>query len=393
MKRVGGLAIRYESFGGIIATEDPPALTFADRDYVRGLTGEDPPIWVKKDSGRLSAPVEAHYAVTRSCTLGCPGCYMASVAGADRGAAGTESFEGAKKIIDQLAGMGVFHVALGGGESFLLPWFTELARHARARGMVPNVTTSGLAFDEEKFDECRVFGQVNVSLDGIGGMYAHTRPGGSFEAADGALIKLGEKGIRRGINCVITRENFDSLESIVAYARNLGLADIEFLRYKPAGRGRERYLDMRLTSAQARALLPLMKKLCRKYRVGIKLDCSFTPFICHHRPPKKLLEFFAIMGCDAGNWLIGVSPAGMVSPCSFVEGEEFDVGKLGEKWGEDDTFSLYRNWDRETKTACARCDYLSICRGGCHAVAKFVTGSLLEPDPECPFIRGGWFLT
>ncbi|MBP7585371.1 MAG: SPASM domain-containing protein, partial [Spirochaetes bacterium] len=92
--------------------------------------------------------------------------------------------------------------------------------------------------------------------------------------------------------------------------------------------------------------------------------------------------------CDAGNWLIGVSPSGMVSPCSFVEGDEFAVGELPGKWKDDTTFSVYRDWDRDTKSACARCDYVSICKGGCHAVANFVTGSSLEPDPECPMIAG-----
>lgn len=386
MQRVGGLTVRYESFGGIIATEDPPGLAFADRDFVRNITGNESPLWSGRELRTLTAPVEAHYAITRSCTIGCPGCYMASVSGETPPVG--ENLEHAKKIIDTLSGMGVFHVALGGGESFLVPWFIELARYARASRMVPNVTTSGLAFTDTLLEECRIFGQVNVSMDGIGDIYSRTRPGGSFEEADGALRKLGEKGVRRGINCVITRENFNSLEDIVSYARRMGLADIEFLRYKPAGRGKELYRDMRLTPSQARDLLPVMKRLSRKYRVSLKLDCSFTPFICHHRPAKKVLEFFAIMGCDAGNWLIGVSPAGMVSPCSFVEGDVCAVSELPGIWKDDTTFSVYRDWDRETKTACARCDYVSICKGGCHAVAKFVTGSSLEPDPECPFIAG-----
>lgn len=387
MLRRGKLLIRHETFGGIIATEDPPALAFADRDYIRGLDGGESPLWDGGPGGHLSAPVEAHYAVTRRCTLGCPGCYMGS--GDREGRRDGESLEGAKRIVDVLADMGVFHAALGGGESFLVPWFTELARYARGRGVVPNVTTSGLAFTERLYGECDVFGQVNVSMDGTGDLYGHTRPGGSFEEADGALRKLGEKGIRRGINCVITRHNYSRLESIVAYARKLGLADIEFLRYKPAGRGKEQYRDMRLTPGQAVDLLPVLKKLSRRYRVGIKLDCSFTPFICHHRPPKRVLEFFAIMGCDAGNWLVGVSPEGGVSPCSFVECDELDMGELREKWGDDTTFSLYRNWDRETKTPCARCDYVALCKGGCHAVAHHCTGTSLEPDPECPIIVRG----
>jgi len=387
MVRKGNLAVRYENFGGIIATEDPPALIFADRDYVRSLTGEEAPVWSGSASSILSAPVEAHFAVTRHCTVGCPGCYMASAPLAEGSEDG--GLEKAKGIVDILAGMGVFHVALGGGESFAVPWFLDLARYARGRGLVPNVTTSGLAFTEDILDGCDVFGQVNVSMDGMGDAYRITRPGGSFEEADGAMVQLGERGLRRGINCVITRHNFASLERIVRYAKERGLTDIEFLRYKPAGRGGGHYAGMRLTAEQGVELYPLLKKLSRKYRLGLKLDCSFTPFICRHRPSKKVLDFFAIMGCDAGNWLIGVDPDGTVSPCSFVEGEDVEISALARRWSDDGTFSLYRRWHLETKTPCARCEYLGICRGGCHAVARFVTGSSLEPDPECPFIVEG----
>ena len=35
---------------------------------------------------------------------------------------------------------------------------------------------------------------------------------------------------------------------------------------------------------------------------------------------------------------------------------------------------------------CRYCSYLEICRGGCRAVAAFVTGSTEVPDPECPFV-------
>ena len=54
-----------------------------------------------------------------------------------------------EKAVDELAARGVFHLALGGGESALLPWLGDVARHARQQGLVPNLTTSGLYGDEE----------------------------------------------------------------------------------------------------------------------------------------------------------------------------------------------------------------------------------------------------
>ena len=72
----------------------------------------------------------------------------------------------------------MFHLALGGGESALLPWLGEVAEHARARGLVPNLTTSGLYGDaelERLVGWAPLFGQINVSIDGVGEDYARVR--------------------------------------------------------------------------------------------------------------------------------------------------------------------------------------------------------------------------
>ncbi|MCP4135617.1 MAG: radical SAM protein, partial [bacterium] len=380
------MKIRYEIFGGIIATEDPPACVFVDRDYLLNLDGKSSPRWEQEDSSILSAPIEAHYAISNYCSAGCTGCYMGSEQKQELLLNDEASFERAKEIARTLAEMNIFHVALGGGESFAVPWFLELAAYFRSLGIVPNVTTNGYHISDEIAAKCSVFGQVNVSLDTVGTGQSGAREKGSFEKADRAITALKKQGIRTGINCVISRANFNSLNEIIAYAKQKKLVDIEFLRFKPAGRGKDIYRQMALTQDQAIALFPRLKKLARKYRVGLKLDCSFTPFICYHKPSKKALEFFSILGCDAGNWLIGVSPEGMASPCSFVENMDVDIKTLQEQWDNKETFSEPRFWDRNTDSVCKSCEYVSICKGGCHAVSRFVTGSFSDPDPECPVV-------
>ncbi|MBI3782687.1 MAG: SPASM domain-containing protein [Deltaproteobacteria bacterium] len=36
---------------------------------------------------------------------------------------------------------------------------------------------------------------------------------------------------------------------------------------------------------------------------------------------------------------------------------------------------------------CRSCAYLTTCRGGCRAVALFLTGRNDAPDPECPRVE------
>ncbi len=380
------LKIRYESFGGIISTENPPALVFGDKKLIKSIDSEESDLWKSKDDGVLSGPIEAHYAITNYCNANCPGCYMGSGNITENGSE-EEQLAKAIDIAKSLSEMKIFHVALGGGESFLVPWFFKLAAMFREQGIIPNVTTNGYEIDDKMAESCRVFGQVNVSIDGIGDMYDHTRTKGKFHLADSALKTLKKHNIRMGINCVISRKNYDYLEDIISYAKDVGVVDIEFLRFKPTGRGKDIFHEMTLSEEQGVELFPKLKKLSRKYKIGLKLDCSFTPFICYHKPSKKHLEYFAILGCDAGNWLIGVSPDGTASPCSFIEGSDIELNKLKKTWEDGDTFKEFRFWQKDNQTACKDCKYIDICKGGCHAVSHFLTGSYSEPDPECPILR------
>ncbi|MCM2359963.1 MAG: radical SAM protein, partial [Geobacteraceae bacterium] len=154
---------RMESFGGILALEDPPMLVHVDRNFMRGLGHGPSPLWEGPESSLLSAPLEVHFSVTNACTLRCRHCYMDS-GERDAGELSAEAF---RKVVDLLAGMGVFHMALGGGEALERPDLFELASYVRSRGIVPNLTTNGLLMTREAAAKCRIFGQVNVSIDGV----------------------------------------------------------------------------------------------------------------------------------------------------------------------------------------------------------------------------------
>ncbi len=132
---------RFENFGGIIASQAPPFLAFVDRDYMRQLGLGDSPLWDTEDEsvGLLSAPTEVHFAITNKCSLKCPHCYMAA-GQKDEKEMDTDSF---KRALDVLAQMKVFHIALGGGEAMERDDLFEIAKYAKQKGLVPNLTVSG----------------------------------------------------------------------------------------------------------------------------------------------------------------------------------------------------------------------------------------------------------
>ena len=112
------------------------------------------------------------------------------------------------------------------------------------------------------------------------------------------------------------------LEEVMALAQKHKLQDVEFLRYKPWGRGKNNYNSMRLTNNQYKKIFPLLRKLSQKYKVTAKVDCSFIPMMCYHQPDKERMEQFAVYGCEAGNVLLGIRSDGTFSGCSFLENNE-----------------------------------------------------------------------
>ncbi len=406
---------RFERFGAIFQLTAPRALVFTDRDFARRALRlrRDPPEWSAEAPAAapasapttepasdptidptfgdhlLSAPFEAHLQLTNRCAAGCQGCYTGA---SPQGAPAEWGLVEWKLALDELARRGVFHVALGGGESASLPWLGELAEHAHTLGIVPNLTTSGLEGLERLLEISELFGQINVSLDGVGDVYRQVRGFDGFAAADRAVRALRARKRDVGINVVVTRQSFPHLDEVFTYARVQRLSEVELLRYKPAGRGSRGYEALRCTDEQHRAFFPAITAAARRHRLRLKVDCSYTPMVAHHQPDPALLAQLVVYGCSGGDFLIGAKPGGQLTACSFAappppldeaHGERRPtVLDLGAYWSDPSAFAPFRSW-RAAAEPCASCTYLQLCRGGCRVVAAH-TGSAADPDPECP---------
>lgn len=370
---------RRESFGAIVALEDPPALAWIDHDLARqiGVPGDRD---ARADKPWLSAPTEAHLMLTNRCPAGCPGCYTG--AEPDEADAPTGAW---KKVLDDLAAMGVFHVALGGGESLLRDDLFDIAEHARARGLVPNLTTSGIGMTRALAERCRVFGQVNVSLDGLGDVYAASRGYDGAGRALRALRLLTAAGVESGVNFVLSTLTWDHLEDTIRAVGECGGNEVEILRFKPAGRGRDVYEQYRLPPETAARLMDRLLELGERYPdVVVKIDCSLVPLLCAGGPDPAALERFGIFGCEAAHALSAVTHELEAIPCSFLPDAGIDAARLRADWDDDPTFGRYRHHHELAPEPCSSCAYRTMCKGGCRAVAAHLTGDPFAPDPECP---------
>jgi radical SAM protein with 4Fe4S-binding SPASM domain len=366
-----GEIVRPEPFGGTIAFRKPEMLVLVDHRWLgsaRKEAGFDP-----------AAPFEAHLTLSNRCDMGCQGCYIDS--GPEREELDVETWE---RIIEKLASLGVYHLALGGGE--LLSWdvLISLAHKARKLGMTPNLSTSGRNLTPAVAKRLSVFERIHLSLDGIEAAYAGVRGHEGFVPALMSLKILKAYHRRVGVNCVVARSNADDLEPLFRLLRGLGVRDLELLRFKPAGRGAAVFDRMNLTPRQAAEVFPRVLELCRRYRLRVRMDCSFTPMVCAAGYSPEMLSKMGLAGCVAGSWLVSVDPGGRLGGCSF------DTASSSLTWrdlGSDGLKRPYRDWIHNAPEPCASCRFLQVCRGGCHVVARHVSGSFQAPDPGCPIVQ------
>ncbi len=377
--------VRREAFGAIVAVNDPPALVSVDAESAQSLLdrgareiggGTSP-------AGALSAPTEAHIAVTDRCPVACDGCYLD--AGPHRASPDPTATDLARDL-DTLQAMGVFEVALGGGEVLVREDLAALIASIRARGMVPNLTTSGLGLTTGMAAALAPHvGQVNVSLDGVDETYAAVRGWDGTRVALRAIATLRDAGIRVGVNTVLSRKNVHALEAIGDAIAALGVSEWQWVRFKPAGRGVDTYAEHALSQADGLSLWPRLLDIEARTGLIMRVDCALVPFLAAHGPTADALARLGVNGCVGGESLWARGANGHWAPCSFAHASSVEDDRpLTERWQSDDVLDAWRARAAAPPAPCDTCDHQRVCRGGCRIVAGHVTGDTLAPDPECP---------
>jgi len=82
--------------------------------------------------------------------------------------------------------------------------------------------------------------------------------------------------------------------------------------------------------------------------------------------------------------LLGIRSNGQVSGCSFLKSSGLSVFDLASGPSSQGHFEKIASWVQKAPEPCKSCNYLDICKGGCHAVSEYVTGDFKNPDPDCP---------
>lgn len=367
--------VRFEHFGGIIATEEPATLLWVDRDYLRTRGFDGGAVWEGPDPGCLSGSVEVEIAITTRCNLGCPCCYTS----AGRGGWDVDLKE-VERFLHAAARAGAFHVAFGGGEPLLHPDLLPMGRIARERGMLPSLTTNGRLVTPKWAKQAKgLFSRVNVSIDLPGGPRDPVMPLNESLVAVRTLV---DAGIVCGCNLILTEGIMPQLDRAFSEVSKAGADSLMVLRAKPSGRGRGVHEKMRLSPETQATLIPRLLELSEEHSLPFHLDCAFAPLLMTSPVLRQRLEDLGAYGCIAGDLLATVDIDGFVHPCSHLDVTVGRVEDLPSLWTDKSVWSAFRDRDSRLTGKCSMCGVRDLCRGGCAVVNAHYGFGLDQPDPE-----------
>jgi MoaA/NifB/PqqE/SkfB family radical SAM enzyme len=255
------------------------------------------------DNRLMSVLLELTYA----CNLNCTFCYN------DLSLGGKPlSLAQYRELLDDLASLGVLHLALTGGEPLAHPHFFDIATHARSLGFVIRLKTNGHALKEtvarrirEEVDpflvEVSVHGAIAETHD------RQTRVRGSFERLVGNIRTMKALGLRVKANSVLTRWNEDEIEDLFALCNELDVAFQIDPEVKPKDDGDQSTLAIQASAAGL-----------ARYRRAVEARVNRDPKVAQEPSPamaRKAIMTGTDKHCGAGSNSIAVDPYGRVLPC------------------------------------------------------------------------------
>ncbi len=329
----------------------------------------------------LAAPICLTWELTYGCNLSCVHCLSSS------GLRDPDELTTAEamRLVDELAGMNVFYVNIGGGEPTLRPDFVELVEYAVARKVGVKFSTNGTTMTPGRARRFAAMDYVDiqVSLDGASPETNDpVRGEGTFSTAVRAMAHLAEASFGPfKLSVVVTRRNAGELDEMLALAGRFG-AELRVTRLRPSGRGAAVWHELRPTSDQQRGVYEFLTS-----NPSVLTGDSFF-----HLGPLGAQALPGLNLCGAGRVVCLVDPVGDVYACPFVMHPDFRAGSIRQPggfaavWRQSELFAGLREPSRGGP--CNACGAFGTCHGGCMA-AKFFTGLPLDgPDPECVLGHG-----
>ena len=290
-----------------------------------------------------------------------------------------------KKVLSELAEIGVLQVHFSGGEPTARKDLVELVQHASDVGLYTNLITSAVLLTRDKLAALADAGLCHVQISFQGNEPTLADRVAGFKNAHAKKLEVArwtrELDLPLTVNAVMHRQNLHQLADIIA--------DGGRSRRRPA-RGRQCAV-LRLgaeeprradADARRRSTRPAASSRRRATRLKGMLAIDYVVPDYYALRPKKCMGGW-------GRQFFNISPAGKVLPCHAAEtitGLDFESVRSNHSiawiWQNSDAFNRYRGtgWMPEP---CQSCAFKEIDFGGCRCQAFALTGDAGNTDPAC----------
>lgn len=261
-----------------------------------------------KKGKALGAPVSLFFEPTDICNLRCPLCATGS--GSLAREKGILTYENFNILLGKFPSNIKSLYLWGQGEPFLAPDFIAMASRASEKGIKVFVSTNGHYLDDVSgIIESDIY-KLIVSLDGVTEeKYNFYRKGGDFNKVVNGIKALSELKKIAGagpiieIQCLITKENADDLDSFRKFAFLIGADKVVFKTLQAA------------SMPHGEDFLPD--------------NPGFTRYIRNENSALKVKKhFFMSRNCLRVYYSAQIDWQGNVLPCCFDKNSEFIMGNL-----------------------------------------------------------------
>ncbi len=358
---------------------------------------------------RFQAPLIVVWNITQACNLSCQHCYQDARHKLPNELNQDEQIA----VVDELADNHVGLLAFAGGEPLVSKEFWETARHAARRGLHLTVATNGTLLTEARVARLRELGVkiIEISLDSVDPEKHNAFRGkGAWQRTvrgiKNAVAQSDGLNYRVSIASTITRMNFDEVEDLIQFAKDIGAHTFNAFNFIPTGRGRQMARDD-LTPDERQQVFRVLYRHLKERQINILSTApqlgryclemqksDLDPMMVGHGGSgiSKDITIFTeyIGGCGSGRCYCAIQPDGTVTPCVFMPLPVGDLRKQSfmEIWRTRPEFDVLS--DRENRTdTCRVCKFRYQC-GGCRARAYNYTGDFRAGDPGCIYNQKQW---
>lgn len=303
-----------------------------------GIDGKEP-FW------KPSGPELLDISITNYCERQCSFCYRKSnLEGVHMG------LDLYRRIILEAKELGVFQVALGGGNPNQHPDFLEILKITKENGIIPSYTTNGIGMTEAIYKTTKqTSGAVAVSW---------YEP---YSIPRKVIDECCKHNIPINLHFVLSDDTIENAELLLEEECISKVNAVIFLNYKPLG------LTPKEVLHNSSKLDRFLSKVLSFEKCKIGFDSCMISYLV---PFISKINIDSIDFCEAARFSAFISEKGMMYPCSFMcetqnKGYSIIEHKIGDIWKNGESFKNYRDLLKIQPNSCLDCNDFPICHGGC----------------------------